>query len=77
MSFRAKKVESGVYDYRGYRIVLYDMPDSSKSYWYIYKQVDGIGNSCFDGYDPTNTTTATLRIAKEYVDIWIELKATT
>ena len=68
MSFKAKKVESGVYDYRGYRIVFYEMPDSSKSYWYIYKQVDSDGDSCFDGYDATNQTTATLAGAKEYID---------
>lgn len=73
---QAKKVESGVYDYRGYRLVFYKMPDSSKSYWYIYKQVHGDGDSCFDGYDATNTTTATLSNAKEHVDFWCKEKAT-
>jgi hypothetical protein len=68
---RAKKIEAGVYDYRGFRIVFYEMPYSSKGYWYIYKQVEGIGDSCFEGYDATNQTTATLAIAKEYIDFFV------
>tara|TARA_R100000458_G_C8232361_1_gene213685 strand:+ start:712 stop:948 length:237 start_codon:yes stop_codon:yes gene_type:complete len=69
---KAKKIEAGVYDYRGFRIVFYEMPNS-KGHWYIYKQVEGIGDSCLQGYDATNQTTATLAIAKEYIDCWITL----
>lgn len=65
---QAKKIEAGVYDYRGFRIVFYEMPDSSKHYWQLYKVSDGAGSSSFDGYDSTDFTTHSLANAKELID---------
>jgi hypothetical protein len=65
---RAKKIEPGVYDYREYRIVRYQMPDSSAVYWQLYKMSEESGNSLYQGFDETGHTTHSLWLAKQLIE---------
>lgn len=64
-----KKIEPGVYDYMGYRLVRYFVDDNPrKRYWQVYRAVEGNGDSVFIGFDNTYETAYRLEDAKALVD---------
>lgn len=65
MTQTAKKIESGLYEYRGYSIENMKRADATYTWWNIAKIP--AGGDVYDAYE-ANDATNTLADAKEFID---------